>query len=77
MKYHEYTLKITIACQKAGDGPQWNVRFLYWLDVFGLMLKPIEWRDPTNQNMDMQAPQPAPDCQIHWPPSIIGDKNEI
>jgi hypothetical protein len=77
MTPHEYHLKIKIACEKAKSGPGWNGRFLYWLDVFELILRPIDWKDPTKQNMDIQAPSPLEGEQVTWPPSIIGDKNEI
>jgi hypothetical protein len=77
MNFAEYTAKISMACHKAGNGIGWNARFLYWLDVFELMLKPDDWKDPTNQNMDMQAPRPFPEEQVSWPHCKIGDKNEV
>lgn len=78
MNKFEYDLKINFALKKAGNGRGWNARFLYWLDVFELMLKSEEYIDLTGQGMDIEAPWPVTGEQSTWPPhSKIGDKNEV
>ena len=72
-KYHK---KIQIALEKAAGGIGWNARFLYWLDRFDLMLKPMDYRDPTGQGMDLYAPSHFPGEQVIWPDSRIGPKEE-
>jgi len=72
MNHHEYKLRLDNAFQLAsGSNASWNLRFLMALNILGLELKPIDYKDPLNRGRDCRAPIPLKN-QVTWSDSIIG-----